>query len=236
MQTMRSLLIALALGAGAVSPAHARAAELVRVAAAPDRDVDRLAELLLPDSAAADLATRASDHAIDQGLIGDSASRQLYARYPGLRAHVAEKLRPGIEKLLKRELPSLRDEMAKVLATELTPQEVAQTADFFASPAGMKVQATVLRTIGEKPGLSEQAAQEAAMNAVFSSLALADYPAVIGFASSSAGSKLNRINPRLTAASKAWADRLVRENGRKMSKVAARATRKFVRQADRRKA
>ena len=223
---MGKLLAAVALAAIAV-PAAARPAEPAAFATSR-AEVQRLVDLLLPDAAMTDLALRAFNHGIEQGTVGDAQVKAYFAQYPGLKDHVAVALRPEMRKIMKRELPLLRDEIGTVIAAELTPDEIVATETFFASPTGQKVYASALQSMGDRPDRDEAEVRSAAMSAVMSNLAPEDYPALMAFGASSAAGKMNSVNPKIAAASKAWADRLVAKNGPRMNRLARKAANKFV--------
>lgn len=225
------LLAGLALAAAA-APAAAR--PVVAVAApVPASDLDRLVALLVPDVAMVDLTARTFNHGIDNGTIGDAGTRALYARHPGMRAHVEQALRPDFAKLMKRALPELRSAIAAILSAELNAREIGEAATFFASPTGRKVHATAMRTMGEKPGRGTAATRDAAMKAVMASLAPEDFPAMMAFAAGSAARKMERVNPQVGTASRAWADRLVAEHGKRINKRAKRLAERYARDAGR---
>ena len=224
---MRSLLAALALGIATLAPGAASASALPP-AAQRESALDRLVGLLLPDSQMTRLGTRAFDHALEKGTLGDAAIRADLARYPGLKAHVAEKLRPELTKLLRRALPSLRRDVRAILAAELDAEEIAAAATFFGSPTGQKVYSAALRVVGDEPDRDADKARAAATKAVMSSLAAEDFPAMMAFGASGVSDKMNVVNPKIAAAGRVWAERLVTESSPRMNKLAAKATRKFV--------
>lgn len=219
---LAALLFATAAPAAPAAQARAPAAEHVV-------GVDRLVALLVPEDAvvalASDLVARRAD----------GETRALQMRYPGLRAHLAESLAPALRKLLARELPGLRGELGTILAAELTPPEVAETADFLASPAGRKLHAGALKAIAERPEGGDAATGEALLAEALKGVALRDYPAVMRFMASSSARKLGGIQPRVAAASRGWTERLVTENGTRIERLTRRASRKFVKAAERRR-
>lgn len=224
---MRALFAALALGLAVAGPAEARPLAGVTV---PGPELDRLVRLLVPDDAMADLAARAFDRDMAQGRAGLA---QLYRRYPGLKAQVDARVRPQLLRILKRELPSLRREIGAILAKEMTPSEVSASATFFASPTGRKVYARALQAIGENSNRSEADASAAAMQAVMSNLGARDLPAVLDFSASGAAARMRVVNPKVSAASRAWAERVTARNGARIRKLARRAADAFVARAGR---
>lgn len=231
---MRKLLAAALMAALAVAPAHASAPE---PAAQPARnaELDRLVHSLVPDDKMIALATRSFDYAVESGKDGAEA-KALYARHPGLREHVADKLRPAMRKIMKRALPGLRKDIAAIISADMTAAEIHDVAEFFASPTGRKVYAAALDSMGDKPDRSAGDASAAATKAVMASLTAADVPAMMKFGASPAAGKMNKVNPKIAAASKAWANKLVAANEAKMRAIAKRATDRYVARAKRSKA
>jgi hypothetical protein len=224
----RILIAALFLG-GAV-PVMAASAAPATAPAAQD-DAARLVGELIAEGPLADLAVRSFDHSVESS--GDAEAKARYARYPGLREAVAAKLRPELLKILRRALPDLRSQVRAILVADLTPDELREAADFFASPTGRKVYASALKSIGDRPDRSEKEAGEAAAAAVMRDLAPRDYGPLMKFSASGAGRKMNRINPKIAAASKSWANALVAKNEKKMRGLAKRAPDKYVAKARR---
>jgi len=137
-------------------------------------------------------------------------------------------VRPQLLKIMKRELPSLRREIGTIIAREMTPAEVSASATFFASPTGRKVYAKALQAIGDNSGRSEADASAAAMQAVMSNLAPRDLPAVLDFSASGAAARMNSVNPKVSVASRAWAERLTARHGARIRKIAERVTDKYL--------
>lgn len=208
---MKFVLAALALG-GLAAPAAALPLRPARTAPSPD--LDRLARLLVPDSTMLTLAVKGLETSIAKApAAGDAA----------MNAYIAAQLRPEMQRLLVRELPSLRSEIAAILAAELTPSEVTDAATFFASPTGQKLYAAAIGSLGATPGMSDDQAREAAMSAAMASLKPEDYPALMAFGASGASAKMGSINPRIGAASKAWSARLIAGNEQRMRGLALAA-------------
>jgi hypothetical protein len=199
--------------------------------AAPQKEVDRLVAVLISEDQMAALATRTFDYEIENGR--DAKAKALYARYPGLRDAVAEKLRPQMLKILRRGLPDLRAQIAAILSADLNPAELHQVTEFFTSPTGRKVYAKALQAMGDHPERSEKQVTDAAMAAIMSGLAPSDYGPLMLFGASSAAGKMNTINPKIAAASKAWANALVAANQARIRKLAKRAADRYVAKQDR---
>ncbi|MES2442643.1 MAG: DUF2059 domain-containing protein [Pseudomonadota bacterium] len=217
---MKLVLAALALG-GLAAPAVAQPAAGGQTAPASERD--RLVRLLVPDATMLELAMKSLD----------SEAAAAPASDPAMKAYVVAQIRPELQRLLVRELPALRSEIAAILTAELTPPEIADAATFFASPTGQKIYAAAIGSLGATPGLSDDQAREAAMTAAMASLTTEDYPALMAFAASGASAKMSTINPRIGAASKAWAARLIAENGERMRGIQRRAADEYRNKAKR---
>ncbi|MBO9712432.1 DUF2059 domain-containing protein [Sphingomonas sp.] len=216
---------AIALGlAFATAPAVAAPPLPVAVAVA-DRPLDALVAALVPDDRMTEIAILAFDRQVEKG--GDDTS-SLFARHPGLRDRVADALRPEVARVTRKALPELRTRIRVILAAELSPQEIVDAGDFFASPTGQKVYGAALKSIGDNAGSGEADRSAAATRAVMQSLGADDYPVMLKFGASSASTKMKSINPRIAEASKAWALALVAKNEARMRRVARKATEKFL--------
>jgi Uncharacterized protein conserved in bacteria (DUF2059) len=216
---MKPLLLALALSAAALAPASAFAAA---PAAAPvaDTDLQKLVSLLAPEEAITQLAGKSFDTGMDQRIAANPKLKAAYAADPAMREAVGSQLRTQFASVLVAALPSLRAEIETILKTALTPAEIADSLSFFASPTGQKVRAEVYETMGSAPGQSTQEMQQAAIAAVMAKMTAEDYPALMAFAGSTASQKMGTVNPRISAASQAWADRLVAANRPKLEALA----------------
>lgn len=217
---MKTLLAAFALAAASLATGQAVAAPIV---AAPAKPLDRLVALLTPQDALLGLAGHAFEKSLDRELSAGTKKR-----YPGLKAYVADALRPAFLKTLKKEIPSLRREIRAVAADRLTAAEIAEALKFFSSPTGIKLRTQVYATLAEKPNLSAEDTQAAVMSAVMKNMKIGDYPALMTFGASSAAAKLNTINPRITEVSRAWSDRLVAKYSTRMRSLAAAATKRYL--------
>lgn len=212
---MRLIIAALAL-AGLSVPAGAHPAPAMRMA--PSADLDRLVAILLPDATMLDVAMKGLESSTPPAPIA-----ALYAQNPGMKPYVEAQLRPEMQRIMQRELPALRDQIAAILTGELTPAEIADAATFFASPTGQKLYATAIGSLAGQPGIDEAQARQAAIDAVMASLKPEDYPALMAFGASSASAKMNLVNPRIGEASRAWAARLIAENSETMQALQRRA-------------
>ena len=228
MRGARLLLAGLVLAA---TPAMAAPPLRETPVAAADSAAGRLVELLVTEDGMRDFAAGLIAYRAAHDPRTGSATRGLNARYPGLANHVAERLGPQLGKVLRRALPSLRDEVRTIVAASMTAHEIADSQAFFGSPAGKKVYANILRAIADKPDRGQDETMQVVMTAAFSNIEVRDYPAVLAFSASSAAGKINAINPRIATASRAWADRLIAKNGAKIDKLSKRATKEFIKKA-----
>jgi hypothetical protein len=218
---MKPLFAALALGV-AVLPVQAFAAAPLAAPVA-DGDLQKLVALMAPEDSIGRIAGQAFDKGMDQQIAGDPKMKATYDANPGLREQVGGQLRGQFTRILVAALPSLRGEIAGILQAELTPGEIGDTLTFFASPTGQKVRAEVYETMGSAPGQSPQEMQQAAMAAVMAKMTAEDYPALMAFAGSTAAQKMGSVNPKIAAASQAWALKLVAANRPQMEGFATKA-------------
>lgn len=223
---MKPLLAALALGVAAL-PASAFAAAPVSAPAA-EGDLQKLVALMAPEDSIGRIAGRAFDLGMDQQLAADPKMKAAYDANPGLREQVGGQLRGQFTRILVAALPSLRGEIETILKAELTPGEIADTLTFFASPTGQKVRTEVYEAMGNAPGQSPQEMQQAAMAAVMAKMTPEDYPALMAFAGSTAAQKMGSLNPKIAAASQAWALKLVAANRPQMEGFATRAAAEYL--------
>jgi hypothetical protein len=230
---MKTLFVSLALGAAALAAPLAQAAPAA--APAPADDLQKLVVLLVPEDSMTQVALRAFDASMAQGTVGDAETERLLKQYPGLKEHVAATVKPEMVKVLLAGLPALRQRIGNVLSAEMTADEIAATYTFFASPTGKKVYANALGTMGSDPGDDEDQVKQKAMDAVMASLTPEDYPALMAFGTSSAAKKMNAINPKISAASKAWAEELLAQHRDRLTKLAAAAALDYAAKAARAK-
>lgn len=224
---MNSFLIALLVGAAPLAPAAARPIAPVAAPVA-DSDVQKLVALMAPADSLGRIAGRAFDVGMDQEIASDPKTRAVYDANPGLREQVGGKLRAQFTSILIAELPGLHTQLVQILKAELTPAEIADVLTFFSSPAGQKVRAEVYDTMGAAPGQSSQEIQQAAIASVMSKMTADDYPALMAFGASTAAQKMGTVNPKISAASQAWAEKLVATNRPKMETLAAKLAAEYL--------
>ncbi|NYT42344.1 DUF2059 domain-containing protein [Sphingomonas sp. R-74633] len=220
-------LAALMLSAAALAPATAFAAAPVAAPAA-DTNLDKLVALMAPEDSIGRLAGKAFDAGMDQQVAADPKMKATFDANPGLRDQVGGQLRTQFTDILVAALPSLRTEISGILQQELTATEIADTLTFFASPTGQKLRAEVYETMGGAPGQSPQEIQQAAIAAVMAKMTADDYPALMAFGASPAAQKMSTINPKIQAASQAWATKLVEANRPKMQALAVKLTSEYL--------
>lgn len=220
-------LAALMLSAAALTPATAFAAAPVSVPA-PDTALDQLVALMAPEDAISRLAGKAFDAGMDQQVAADPKMKASFDANPGLRDQVGGQLRSQFTGILVAALPSLRTELSGILRQELTATEIADTLTFFSSPTGQKLRAEVYETMGGAPGQSAQEVQQAAIAAVMAKMTADDYPALMAFGASPAAQKMSSVNPKIQAASQAWAQKLVEANRPQMQALAIKLTAEYL--------
>lgn len=224
---MKSFLAALALGATALTPVAAFAAAPVAAPVA-DANLDKLVALMAPEDSIGRLAGKAFDAGMDQQVAADPKMKATFDANPGLREQVGGQLRSQFTAILVAALPSLRAELSGILKQDLTASEIADTLTFFSSPTGQKLRAEVYETMGGAPGQSPEEIQQAAIAAVMAKMTTEDYPALMAFGASPAAQKMNSVNPKIQAASQAWAERLVTANRAKMQALAVKLTTEYL--------
>jgi hypothetical protein len=220
---MKPFLAALMLSAAALAPVAVHAAAPAS-APAPDANLDKLVALMAPEDAISRLAGKAFDAGMDEQLAADPKMKASFDANPGLRDEVGGKLRAQFTGILLTALPTLRVQLGGILQQELTTTEVADTLAFFASPTGQKLRAEVYETMGSAPGQSPEEVQQAAIAAVMQKMTAEDYPALMAFGASPAAQKMGTLNPKISAASKAWAEKLVADNRTQMKALAVKLT------------
>lgn len=222
---MKPFLAALMLSAAALTPTAAFAAAPV---VAPDANVDKLVVLMVPEDAIGRLAGKAFDAGMDQQVAADPKMKATFDANPGLREQVGAALRTEFTSILVTALPSLRTEISGILQQELSATEISDTLTFFSSPTGQKLRAEVYETMGGAPGQSAAEMQQAAIAAVMAKMTAEDYPALMAFGASPAAQKMNAVNPKIQAASQAWAAKLVEANRAKMQALAIKLTAEYL--------
>lgn len=220
---MKSFLAALALGTAVLAQAPAFAAGPVTAPVA-DTDLQKLVALMAPADAITRLAGKAFDAGMEQEVSTNAKLKAAYDADPALRDQVGGTLRDQFTGILVADLPALRTQLEAILKAELTPSEIVDTLTFFNSPTGQKVRAEVYETMGNTPGQSEQEMQQAAIASVMGKMTAEDYPALMAFAGSTASQKMGTVNPKISAASQAWAQKLVVANRPKMEALAVKLT------------
>lgn len=222
---MKFVFAAFLLGATALAPVPAQAGVPLQAARA---EADRLVGVMLADDAMMDVASRSFTYGMEQQLAGDPATQKLYAANPGMKDHVAAQVRAEFLKVTRAELPALRSDVSRLIQADMTAAEIADARTFLESTTGRKVAAQLYRSIGDKPDGNQQEMQQAAMASLMGSLTPEDYPALMAFGGSPAAQKMQALNPRITAASQAWSNRLIAANEARMKTLAAQSAAQFL--------
>lgn len=222
---MKFVFAAFLLGATMLAPVPAQAGVPLQAARA---EADRLVGVMLADDAMMDVASRSFTYGMEQQLAGDPATQKLYAANPGMKDYVAAQVRAEFLKVTRAELPALRSDVSRLIQADMTAAEIADARTFLESTTGRKVAAQLYRSIGDKPDGNQQEMQQAAMASLMGSLTPEDYPALMAFGGSPAAQKMQALNPRITAASQAWSNRLIAANEARMKTLAAQSAAQFL--------
>ena len=220
---MKLLLAALALPLAAPLAAPAVAGS---VALAPN-EADKLVDLPLPQAQIDKLAHNGFEKGMESELAGDSTLQKQFAANPGLKEFVAARLQIEFTTILKGELPSLRTTLSGIISADMTASEIADTITFFASPTGTKMIGQIYSSMAENPDQEPDQMQQAAMSALMASLTPEDYPALMAFGASPAATKLKTVNPKISAASREWAEGMVARNKTRIESAAIAAASSF---------
>jgi len=221
------LVAALALGLALPGLAIAHPAPRSGAADAQS-DAEQLIGILLSQDAMIQLGGQAFDYGVSQGKVGDPEARKLYDAHPGMKDYVAGKVRPEFQAIMGQALPKLRRDLSAIVTGEMTPDEIAATLAFFASPTGAKMKAQIYQSIAAKPDRPQAEVQQEAVAAVVANLTPDDYPALMAFGSSSAAQKLQTVTPRISAAGQQWAEQMVAANRARLKQVAAAAQAEYL--------
>lgn len=217
---MKLIFAALALGATVTLPAPAPA--MMAPVAVPAGDLDKLVLLMLPDQRMMDL--------IAQTVRNDTGNRGELSNDPAMREFVIARIIPEVGKVMRAELPELRAEIAGIISAELTPDEITDIYTFFASPTGQKLQQILFEEMGKDPSADGPTTQKRAVERFMASLTPEDYPALSAFGASSGAQKMRDVTPKVSAASEAWADRLLKKHGARFDALRAEAIADYKRQ------
>lgn len=202
-------------------PAHAQALAPQQAAAA--QDADRLVALVASDDMIVQLAGQLFDAHIRDGANLPADKRALFAQNPGLKRHVADRVRGEMAAVLKSELPSLRKQLAALVRSDMTPREIADSLAFFSTPTGRKLLVRAYRGVGGSGATSEQEAEQAAVTAVMKDLAPEDYSALFTFGTSPAAQKFQALRPRITETSRRWGEDIVARHQARLERIGEQA-------------
>lgn len=203
--------------------APAFAQSTVAATATPARGAARLVALLASDETITRLAGRMFDANLARTDLLPAETRALFARDPALKLHVAARTRTALRGIVTREMPSLRTQLSALFADSMTTQEIAETLAFFNTPTGQKMVAQIYRGVGESGALDERQAEQAAMQALMSSLAPEDYGVMLSFGGSRAAQKLQALDQRIRAISRAWGQDVIARNEARLVRAVKQA-------------
>lgn len=223
---MKLLLAALVLSTATLAPASALAIDNAAVPAADD--ARRLAALMLPGDALVRITARVFDNHLQSEAGLSPEKKALYAANPGLKAHLAERMKGEIAAIMRKDLPGLHAELAALFAREMTAEEIGQTLAFLESATGQKMMAQMYSGVAASSATSEEEAKQAAMAGVMGSLTQEDYPALMAFGTTSAAAKLQAVTPKLHEVTKSWATKMIASNEARLTAVRDRATAEYL--------
>jgi Uncharacterized protein conserved in bacteria (DUF2059) len=209
---MKLLIVPFAIAA-AVAPATAAPAARPAVVAQQGSPAEQLVALLLPDDKMVTAVASVIKAQVSDESKFTPERRTLFATYPGFKDELVAFVSSEIGTLMLKQLPSLHAELATIISSEMTPAEIQQTLTFFRSPTGRKMLNQIYAGLAASGTTDEQEARSKAMATMMASLTPDDYPALTAFGRSSVAPKMQAIGPRMQAASKAWSDRFIQENG-----------------------
>lgn len=95
-----------------------------------------LAKLMSPRDIRIDAELKQFDQNFVKTLLQEDGAKELEADYPGLTAAMAKAVRPLVAAETARIMDQAYPAMAKVLATDLTGEEIAELTAYYGSPAG----------------------------------------------------------------------------------------------------
>jgi hypothetical protein len=206
---MKLILAALALSLPGQAPA------LPTLAVAPANDAGQLARLLVPERAMLDL--------IMVAIRNEAKRRPPFAGDPAMTDFVLKRMQPDILQMVREAVPELRVELTKIFSTEMTPGEIGDVYAFFASPAGQRLQQIGFEVVAENPSADSAEHQRIAVERFTASITPADIPALTAFGSSAGARKMKTVAPKTTAASEAWAQRVIARHGTRIDAIRTQA-------------
>lgn len=207
---MKLIFAALAFGLPGAAPALPPI-----LAVAPANDAARLVALIVPEHAMLTLVMASAR--------SEAQTNRQFAGDPAMVDFVLKRMRPEIEKIVREGLPELRADMVRIISAEMTPAEIADVYTFFASPTGQRLQQTTYDVIAENPAADASEHQRIAIERFTESITPADLPALTAFGTSAGAAKMRGVTPKTTAASEAWAERLLSRHGTRMDTLRTQA-------------
>ncbi|HEX6740996.1 MAG TPA: DUF2059 domain-containing protein [Sphingomicrobium sp.] len=243
---MRSLIIALALGAAAApsggAPASSAAAPALSGEALVQQKARHLAQLTNPVEVMADAEVRQFDKAFIPMLRTNENVAALEVDHPGLLNAVYAAARGLVAPYMRREIPVLQAEMAKLYAARFSASELDDLTTFYESPTGQRLIGGVIanqdvRGIAEeymKTGSfgqeSIEAQKRSAVAKTMGELEQRDRDALLAFSKSPAFPKLAAIRSDATQILQTWMNRPTPEYDREMDAVIAKAMEDYMAQ------
>ena len=98
-----------------------------------------LAKLMSPRDVRIEAELRQFDQNFVKTLLQEDGAKELEADYPGLTAAMAKAVRPLVAEETARIVDQAYPAMAKVLATDLTAEEIAELTAYYGSSAGQNL-------------------------------------------------------------------------------------------------
>ena len=153
-------------------------------------------------------------------------AKALEEQFPGIFQEIAEATFPYVEKLVLDALPELWRLQATLLSQRMTDAELADCANYFTSPAGLRtVDALVGAFTGENaianvtsdnPVISAEGLKQdivAAAPLAYDRLSASDKAAILAFSRSPGGRKLASLNGDMLQLMTDWTNRVLANSG-----------------------
>jgi hypothetical protein len=225
---MAARVVVAAATLATMAPLAAIAQTAPAAATLAENDPARLVELIVPADQLARVAKNSFKAGFGESLDGDANGKAAYSTHPGMQAFVADRVSDEVGTLLRENLPGLREQLTDIVREEMEPDEIADTVVFFESPTGAKIRARVFAALAEQSPTTSEDAKEAATAAAVGDLTSEDYPALTAFGSSSAAKKMQIINPKMMAASRAWGQDVITSGADRLKAARERAEAQFL--------
>lgn len=156
--------------------------------------------------------------AMPRALLADRDTAALEAKYPGVVAHMVEAARPPLQRTMKRQLPSLIEQLSAIYAAALSEIELRQALTFYRSPTGLWLIDTVahgadfsamMAKMVQNPDASIRGADfngaiRGAVPSLTAEMTHQRSTEILAFLASPAGGKIKALQPRLLEVGAAW--------------------------------